>query len=225
LLSVENDKAADCLLNDLEKNPQAFVLACLMDRRVDARRAWLIPYEISKELGDFSLATLLEPSLNRYKSIFNKKSLHRYNDDMAEIFYLAIEKIHKDFQDNASKIWAGSPKSGSVVRQFLSFKGGGVKIATMATNILAREFKISMKDLSCIDVSPDFQVMKVFTRTGLARQNARKEELMYVAREFYPDYPGVLDWPAWQIGSKFCRTKEEPECSKCYLNEYCPKVL
>jgi len=215
---------ADDLLHNLEGYPHAFVLASLMDRRIDASRAWSIPYELLMELGDFSLPTLLTPKLDSYKTIFNRRKLHRYNDLMAEIFYTAVHKIHNDFQDNASLIWSSNPTSSSIVRTFLTFKGCGFKIATMATNILARDFKIPMKDFSCIDVSPDFQVMKVFTRTGLIRQNARKEELMYVTRELNPAYPGVFDLPAWEIGSEFCKTKN-PECSNCYLNRYCPKII
>lgn len=215
---------ADDLLNNLKGYPHAFVLASLMDRRIDASRAWSIPHELSMELGDFSFTTLLTPKLSSYKSIFNRRRLHRYNDCMAEIFYTAVQKIHNDFQDDASLIWNGNPTSSYIVRTFLTFKGCGVKIATMATNILARDFKIPMKEFSCIDVSPDFQVMKVFTRTGLIRQNARKEELMYVTRELNPAYPGVFDLPAWEIGGDYCKPKN-PDCSNCYLNSYCPKII
>ena len=60
--------------------------------------------------------------------------------------------------------------------------------------------------------------------SGLVRQNARKEELMYVARELNPAYPGIFDLPAWNIGSEFCKPTN-PECSTCYLNNYIPKLI
>jgi len=37
----------------------------------------------------------------------------------------------------------------------------------MATNILARDYKIEMEDRICIDISPDMQIKKVFRRVGL----------------------------------------------------------
>lgn len=35
---------ADALVSNLEDYPHAFVLACIMDRQIQATRAWLIPY-------------------------------------------------------------------------------------------------------------------------------------------------------------------------------------
>lgn len=48
--------------------------------------------------------------------------------------------------------------------RFFGFNVVGVKIAIMATNILARDFKVPMQDLNCVDVSPDVQVRRVLTR-------------------------------------------------------------
>lgn len=49
---TKNSKA-DNLLNNLTDFPHAFVLACVMDRQIKAERAWLIPYEIYKEISTF----------------------------------------------------------------------------------------------------------------------------------------------------------------------------
>ena len=77
----------------------------------------------------------------------------------------------------------------------------------MATNILARDFKISMKDLNCIDVSPDRQVKRAFIRLELVPKNSKIEELMYCARALNPNYPGVLDYGCWKIGKKVINPK------------------
>jgi endonuclease III len=223
IIFTEN-KVADDLLNNLKEFPHAFVLACIMDRQIGAERAWLIPYEISKELGDFSFPKLLQLNLNQIKKMFEKKKLHRFNSIMAENFYLAVQKIHEDYKDDASGIWKGNQRSGLIVRRFLRFKGAGVKIATMATNILARDFKIAMKDFNCIDVSPDRQVKKAFIRLGLVPKDAKNEELMYCARELNPNYPGVFDLPCWEIG-KECDKPEDSNCKQCYLSSYCPKII
>jgi len=195
-----------------------------MDRQVDAERAWLIPYEISKELGDFSFSKLLQLSKDQTVAIFRKKKLHWLNIVTAGNFYLAVQKIHNEYEDDASNIWKGTPKSGTIVRRFLGFKGAGVKIATMATNILARDYKIPMKDHSCIDVSPDRQVKRVFIRLGLIPQQAKNEEVMYCARELNPNYPGAFDLPCWEIGKEWCKPRN-PECEQCYLNSCCPKII
>jgi endonuclease III len=94
----------------------------------------------------------------------------------------------------------------------------------MAANILARDFKIPMKDRICIDISPDVQVKKVFIRLGLLPRGASNEQLIYLCRELNPEYPGVFDFSAWDIGRRWCR-KENPDCKNCYLNEHCQKNL
>ncbi len=215
---------ADDLLNDLKNFPHAFVLACIMDRQIKAEKAWLIPYEVSKEIGGFEFSRLLELDQASIKEIFERKSLHRFNDVMAQNFYLGIQKIHKDYNDDASNIWKDCPRSATVVRRFLEFNGIGVKIATMAANILAREFKIPMSDYICIDISPDTHVKRVFKRLGFISKNASNDDLIYSARELNPEYPGIFDLSCWEIGRNWCKS-QKPQCENCYLNEYCPKKV
>lgn len=218
------NEEADTLLNDLNRFPHAYVLACVMDRQIKAERAWLIPYFISQEIGGFDFEKLFKLDLNSLKEIFKKKSLHRFNDIMAGNFYSVIQIIHTRYNDDASNIWKDNPKSATVVRRFLEFKGVGVKISTMAANILAREFKIPMQDRICIDISPDVQVKRVFTRLGFISKNASNDELIYCARELHPAYPGIFDFSAWEIGREWCRPNN-PDCKNCHLNQFCPKNL
>lgn len=217
-----NEKA-DALLNDLEEHSHAFVLACVMDRQIKAERAWLIPYEISKEIGGFEFSRCLALKLEEIKEIFKQRRLHRFNDIMAENFYLGLQKIHENYNDDVSNIWKKNPGSAAVVRRFLQFHGVGVKIATMATNILARDFKIPMADKICIDVSPDVHVRRVFSRLGFINKDATNDEIIHCAKELNPEYPGIFDLSAWKISRTWCRPKE-PDCRSCYLETYCPKI-
>jgi len=214
---------ADKIFNNLKNYSHFFVLGCIMDRQMKAEKAWLIPYRFGKEIGGFSFQRFLSLDLAKVRQIFIKNKLHRFNQIMAKNFYLAIQKIHKDYKDNASNIWKNKPSSATIVRRFLEFKGAGIKIATMAANILAREFKIPMKDYMCIDISPDVHVRRVFRRLGLISKNATVEELVYRARELNPEYPGIFDLSAFRIGRAWCHPKN-PDCSNCYLNKYCPKI-
>ena len=216
------NEEADKLMNDIENFPHAFVLGCVMDRQIKAERAWQIPYMISKEIGGFEFEKLLKLSKNQIKEIFNKKKLHRFNNDMAESFYLAIKKIHEVYNDDASNIWKDKQKSATIVRRFLEFKGVGIKIATMAANLLARDFKVPMADHICIDISPDTHIKRVFRRIGFTSKDSSVDEIIYKAKEVYPLYPGVLDNACFQIGRTWCKPKN-PNCNACYLDKYCPK--
>lgn len=91
---------------------------------------------------------------------------------MAEIFLSGIQKIQSDYSGDVGKIWRGIPGSASVVYEFMGFKGSGIKISTMAANILARQFRIPFSDYFSIDISPDVHVRRVLMRIGHVPEDA-----------------------------------------------------
>lgn len=217
------DTAANAFLNDLVNYPHAYVLACCMDRQTKAERAWLIPYKIKCILGGFEFSRLEGKTLEEWRAIFSAYSLHRFNDTMAEVFYEAIQTIKNEYHGDASQIWAGTPSSASVVYRFLQFKGVGIKIATMAINILARQFKIPFSDYYSIDVSPDVHVKRVMYRNGLVKADATNEEIIYKARELCPEFPGIIDYSLWEVGRNWCRPSNA-DCENCILKAECSKI-
>ena len=213
---------ADRLLNDLDDHPHAFVLACIMDRQIKAERAWQIPYKFQKKLGDFSMETLRSLSLRDVLELMSKpEPLHRFTDHMAKFFYSGIKRITTDYGGDASAIWSNTPPSATVIYRFLEFDGIGAKIASMAANILAREFKVPFSDYFSIDISADTHVRRVFGRLGLTEQDATVDQLVYRARGLHPEFPGLMDLPAWEIGRNWCRPKKA-DCHSCYMGDLCP---
>lgn len=221
---VENDYNANILLNDIENHPHAFVLACLMDRQMKAEKAWIIPIKISRILNTFDIKELNKINLAEYKKIFNDNKLHRFNDTMAEIFYFGVKDIVEKYSGNASLIWANNPSSSSVVYRFLEFKGTGIKISTMAANILARQFRIPFSDFYSIDISPDVHIIRVIKRMGFVPKNATNEMIIYKAREINPDFPGIIDFSCWEIGRNWCKP-QNPLCDKCIVSSECKKQV
>ena len=215
---------ADSLLNNIKEYPHFFALGCVMDSQIKADKAWLIPYKVSEEINSTDFNDFKNTGLQELKDIFSRNSLHRFNEKMAENFYLAIQNINDKYSSNASNIWNGKPSSATVVRRFLEFKGVGIKISTMATNILARDFKVPVSDYYSIDISPDIQVIKVFKRIGFIGKNDSNDILIYKARELNPEYPGIFDLSSWEIGRNWCKPKE-PKCGDCYLDKLCSKNI
>lgn len=224
LTEFTGDPEADALLNDLENFPHAFVLACVTDRQVKAETAWRIPYELSQRLGGFSFDLLHGMSRVQLRKVFSKPSkLHRFPHQMSEYVYDSIQLIGNRYQGNAANIWKGRPPSAEVVLRFLGFRGVGQKIATMATNILVRHFKVEFSDYSSVDVSVDVHLRRVFTRLGLISEGASQEEVILRARAIHPVFPGLMDLPAWEIGRTWCRPSN-PRCGECYMLEVCPSA-
>ena len=224
IVHLVDDEEQNTFLNDLENYPHAFVLACLMDRQINAERAWAIPYKIYKEVGTFNIYKLKEKGKEYYKELFNKNKFHRFTNDMAEIFYNGICRIIDKYEGKANKIWNDNPSSATIVYRFLEFDGCGIKIATMAANILARQFKIPMLDYYCIDISPDVHIRRVLYRLGFVEKEASPDMVIYKARELNPEFPGLIDFVCWEIGRNYCRPKfGDCKCEDCFMNEACPK--
>jgi len=72
--------------------------------------------------------------------------------------------------------------------------------STMAANVLARDFKIPMKDYVNIDISPDVHVKRVFKRLGFISKDASNDELIYCARELNQMYLKFLIYLAGKLG-------------------------
>lgn len=213
---------ADTLLNNLINYPHAFVLACVMDQQIKAERAWLIPYRISEKIGNFSMQTLSLLSREDVKRLMTEpEPLHRFVDKMADYFHSAVQRINNEYEGYAAYIWADGPPSAEAVYRFLEFDGVGPKIASMAVNILARDFKIPFADYYSIDISADIHVRRVFSRLGLCSAHATVEQVIYKARALYPVFPGMMDLPCWEIGRNWCKARG-PECGDCYMNDLCP---
>lgn len=198
---------AEAMLRDIEHFPHHFVLACLMDRQAGATRAWRVPYRVGARIGGFDFPSYERLSQDTVAKLFVEEKLHRFPGDMAEVFYRGVKHVQTRYGGDAGSIWANNPPAARIVRRFLEFFGVGIKIATMATNILYRQLKVPMTDLSAIDISPDAQVMKYLTDRGLLAPGAKREEAIYLAREIYPEYPGLLDLVAWEGGRQIRHVK------------------
>jgi len=218
-----DDEKGNALLYDIRKNPHAYVLGCLMDRRIPAEKAWIIPQKIFNILHTFDINELQKVSEKKYIKIFNDNKLHRNNNTMAKIFYSGIQDIKTKYQGNAAKIWSGKPSSTLVVYRFREFKGCGIKIAAMAANLLVLKYKIKFSDYHSIDIPPDIHVRRVMWRMGYVPKEALPSMVIDKARKLYPEYPGKLDPLFYDIGRKWC-SPNNPKCNECIANKICKKV-
>lgn len=220
-----NDRDFDAKICNIVELPHLFVLACLMDRQIKAERAWEIPCIVCKELcgGDFSFEALTKLSEEEVINFFQERKLHRFNSDMAKVFVNAVEKIKTKYNGDASQIWEGENSSAEIIYRFLCFEGCGIKIASMATNLLYRIFGVKYTDYSALDISPDIHIRRVLCRLGFVEDIEDIDSAIYKARSIYPPYPGILDKCCWNVGRKFCHPIN-PQCAKCDLKTLCLEI-
>lgn len=220
------DPSANRILNNIEQYPHIFILGCIADRRIPAQQAWLSAYEFCRNLlpdGPLTFTDVyrnLQAAQNQLPQI-----AHRFSGIMVQNFRKAIQRIHDKYNGDAGAIWANNPVCATIVRRLLEFDGVGLKIANMGTNILLRDFKVSMQHRETIDMPVDGNVLGVFKRLGLVPENtSKKEVVIYEAKALYADYPAVFDKGAWEIGTYWCHSRR-PNCQECYMHEHCPSAI
>ncbi len=224
--------AARALVNDISGHPHAFVLACIADRQTKADIAWSLPHAIREATGNFEFDALRQLPESTWASVL-ASSGHRLANEMQRRLPAAIRHIGDRYGGDASRIWADGSSGAAVVRRFLAFDGVGPKIATMAANILIRDFNVAL-GVPKPDIPVDTHVLRVFERLGLLRilehselrstRDKQQHRLQLRARELNPEWPGELDWPVWFIGRTWCHARRSPECDQCDMGSVCPQV-
>jgi endonuclease III len=212
------DEEADELINDIEHYPQAFVLGSLCNRQGPARGAWRIPSKIQSRHKTLDIGELTQLNLADWQEITQGL---RMSGKMALVLLKGVEQISTEYGGDASAIWKGLPRSTTVVRRFLEFHGAGPKIATMATNILVRSFKVPLDDYQDVDISVDRKTMRVMERMGFVRRGERDSRIFtYAAREEHPEFPGIFDKVLWLLAEDVC-VPTRPRCHECRFNDLC----
>jgi len=174
LVCFSGDLEADLFLNNIEQYPHHFVLGCVMDRQVSSQRAWRIPWRFSELVGGYAFSKWFSVDLESVVEMFQRESFHHFNNQMSVFFYSAIQKIQMQYRGDSSLIWKDSPTSATLIRRFLEIPGFGPRLASMASSVLTRDFKVPLADRTHIDTSPEANVRRVFQRLGLVKSKSLK---------------------------------------------------
>lgn len=218
---IKLDPQVQAYYDDIETYSHLFILGCLMDRQIGSEKAWMIPYQLCLDFNAFDMDSLSKLTYSQISAWFIKHRSHHYYNNMSKVFYEAIQRIHTEYDDDASKIWIGKLKSATFVSRLSQFKGAGEKITPMTAIILDRDYDIEFEDYYYIDIPPDAHVKRIFCRLKLAQNENDKIAVICKARELNPAYPGIIDSICWEVGRDYCHSTN-PECGTCPLSVCCP---
>lgn len=135
----------------------------------------------------------------------------------------AAQIVLGQYGGDAAALWSDAPTAIELRGRLEAFPGIGQKKAGLAVEILARDLGKPLRELGGSDVAYDVHLRRVFLRTGLADRD-EVGHMVAAARALYPDRPGALDLPAWDIGRRWCRPTD-PDCPTCPLNSVCPRLI
>ena len=210
-----------------------FLLGVMLDRGIQAKRAWSAAQWINDSLGDPSNVRALWEKLDAME---NKRLLgflrygnggfafHRhyrtFGRQLPEVARIMLNKYDGD----PRKIWNNKKDVVKVRERLEEIPGIGIALSRMAVLILARNFGLlgGRAAFPQLDVKPDIHVMRVFKRCGFIGRDDKTSDAIVVARELHPSFPAALDAPAYHIGNVWCRPTA-PNCRECPITLVCPR--
>jgi uncharacterized HhH-GPD family protein len=214
------DPAANRFVSD---DPFAFLAAVIADMGIKAERAWALPFQLQERLGRFTPEWIgTHPAAVR-DAVQQAPKLHRFVNVIPGWLSQAGRIIKEQYGGDASNLWNDQPSAAQLRSRLEAFPGVGQKKAAMAVEILARDLHKPIKLLEGNDVAYDVQLRRVFLRTGLIEADD-VQKMIAVARALHPERPGALDFPAWDIGRRWCHPRT-PLCPTCPLLGACPRLI
>lgn len=152
-----------------------------------------------------------------------EKIIRYYNEN--------IKLIKYNYNNNIVELFEGNSCI-KIINRLFQLNGVGQKIATMTVNILHRKLNKEFNDLHFIDISIDTHVREVMQclfkneiKKIVNNERAYDLQILYKAREMYPEYPGYLDYYLWCIGKNHCHKNTTKDCDNCILKSECKYYL
>ncbi len=206
----------------IRENRFAFLIAVAFDRGMPWEKAWRIPAEIERKgcLDPRQLVSKDEPQLIGLLKDLAVRPRWGVEQGAKTLSSAARLVCSERFGGDAGAIWRDRSPA-EVEKTLQEIHGVGAGIASMATRILHDDFGCFTGQESQIDVKPDVHLVRVFQRLGITHDDSKREAIQ-AAQDLNPEFPGELDWPAWQIGRRWCRPTK-PDCANCVLTEDCAK--
>jgi uncharacterized HhH-GPD family protein len=101
--SATGTPEADTLLRE---NPNALLIAVLLDQQVQAELAFEGPHKIRERIGHLDMAKMAEMPLEELKTVFGEKpAVHRFYNKMAGTVHEVAGVIADTYDGNAARLW------------------------------------------------------------------------------------------------------------------------
>lgn len=201
----------------------AFLVAVIADMGIKAERAWALPYELRQRLGYFDPVTIAASGAAVAQAVQESPKLHRFVNLVPAWIVQAARIVVDQYVGDAGRLWGDTPTATELRRRLERFPGIAQKKAAMAVEILEHQLKVPLGELTGSDVAFDVHLRRVFLCTGIA-QHDDVGEMVAAAQALYPERPGALDLPAWDIGRRWCHPRH-PDCALCPLRVACPRLI
>ena len=142
-------------------------MAVVCDQGIVAERAWAIPYLLRERLGHLDPARMAAAPAEVAHAFQTPPKLHRFVNDIAAYVSGTAKIVVERYGGDAARLWSDVPSAAELRHRLEQFPGIGQKKATMAVELLERDLKVPLAELSGSDVAYDVHVRRVLLRSGL----------------------------------------------------------
>jgi len=128
--SATGNPDADTLLRE---NPNALLIAVLLDQQVKAELAFEGPYKLMSRLGHLNMKDLAEADLGELKTIFGQKpAVHRFYNKMAGSVQELAAYLTDHYEADAANLWSDADSWDEIESRVSELPGfGASKVATL----------------------------------------------------------------------------------------------
>lgn len=137
------DDEANQLLRD---DPNAFLLAVVLDQQIPAAKAFAGPAELKRRIGHLDPAKIAAIDAEDFLAKFREKpAIHRFPASMAKRVQDACATIAADYDNDASALWRDQPDAPTVMKRLGDIPGIGKTKQQLAVMLLGRYYGVQLE--------------------------------------------------------------------------------
>ena len=134
---TNDDDANELLAND----PNALLIAIVLDQQITTNKAFSGPRDLKQRLGHLDPAQIAEMDEDEFLTIFREKpAIHRFPASMGKRVQAACATVRDEFDNNAENIWDNQPDAKTIMKRLGGVPGVGPAKQKIAILLLARYY-------------------------------------------------------------------------------------
>lgn len=134
---TNDDDANELLAND----PNALLIAIVLDQQITTNKAFCGPRDLKDRLGHLDPAQIAEMDEDEFLTLFREKpAIHRFPASMGKRVQAACAMVRDEFDNNAENIWDNQPDAKTIMKRLGGVPGVGPAKQKIAILLLARYY-------------------------------------------------------------------------------------
>lgn len=129
----------------LREDPNAILIAVLLDQQMRAEVAFEGPYKLRERLGHLDMKKIAEMDLEVLASVFGEKpAIHRFYNMMAGRVHDLARAVVDQYDGDAAQLWADGTSQDDIQRRAMDLPGfGKSKVKTLTDALRLFEYDVA----------------------------------------------------------------------------------